>query len=106
MSRFQNLDEVKEAASRLLGSAPNARTAQQRIHALPGPSTVRGCIGAKFDVDLPPPPSGMFLEISGVTVRFNDDGTREATFVVATQSDDPDPQSVSVFWASGFLTPE
>ncbi len=107
MSDFDNLDQLRDAVLGILGEAPDIRTAKRRIRALPGPSTVRGGVGGMVTDDLPVASRGLHFDILGeIIIRFNDDGTREAIFTIVTQNDDPNPQSISVYWAQGFLTAE
>lgn len=107
MSGFDNFDQLKDTVRGILGEAPDMRTAKRWIRALPGPSTVCGGIGGMVTDDLPIASRGIHFDIPGeITVRFNEDGSREATFTALTQHDDPDPKLISVHWAPGFLTLE
>ncbi len=107
MSDFDNIEQLRDAVLGILGQAPDIHTAKRRIRALPGPSTVRGGVGGMVTDDPPVASRRIHFDILGeIIIRFNDDGTREAIFTIATQNDDPDPQSISVYWAQGFLTAE
>ncbi len=104
---FDDIDQLKDAVHGILRDAPDVSTAKRWIRALPGPSTVRGGVGGVVTDDFPIDSRGIHFDIPGdIIVRFNDDGTREAMFTIATQHDDPDPQLISVHWAPGFLTRE
>lgn len=92
MPDFESIDQIKNAARGALSRAPDIATAKRRIRALPGP--MRGPIpeGA-------PSPRGMYFDISrDVLVRFNPDGSRDAIFVIATQPDDPNTETVNIHW--------
>ncbi len=107
MSDFDNLDKLRILVLGILDQAPDSLTAMRWIRALPGPSTVRGGIGGPVTDELPAAYRRIHFEILGeITVRFNDDGTREATFTIAAQYDDSSMQSITVYWAQGFLTAE
>ncbi len=101
MSVFADVESLKQAVRGILKSAPDAGVAKRWMRALPGPPLSPLPEGA-------PIPRGMYFNILGdITVRFNDDGTREATFLIATQPDDPNPQLISEHWPlPGFLTKE
>ena len=93
MSAFDNSDQLRDAARGILKEAPDAAIAKRWIRALPGPMLGPLPEGA-------PTFQGMRFDIPGdITVRFNDDGSRDATFTTATQHDDPSPQFISVHWA-------
>ncbi|MFZ2682113.1 MAG: hypothetical protein WAZ14_03410 [Patescibacteria group bacterium] len=99
---LDTLDQLKVAVRGVLMNAPNVNTARNWIRALPGPPLSSLPEGA-------PAPRGMYFDLVGeITVRFNEDGSREAVFTMITEPDDPSPQLISVRWEPipGFLTPE
>ncbi|MFA6132133.1 MAG: hypothetical protein WC702_03700 [Patescibacteria group bacterium] len=95
MSIFKDLDQLKNAIRGLLKTAPDVNTAKRWIRALPGSQ-----LGSQPEIVLTHTPPCMHFDIlGGITVCFNDDGSRDATLTIATQHDDPNPQIVSVRWA-------
>jgi hypothetical protein len=98
MSAFADLKQFKDAVLRILGEAPDIRTAKRAIRALPGPSTVHGGVGGMIADDPPIVADGFTIEIIGeIIVRFNDDGSRQAMFDVVVGHGD-EARFISVRW--------
>lgn len=92
MSVFENIAQIKRAARGALASSLDIATVKQRIRALPGPMLGESPEGA-------PAFRGMRFDIPGdILVRFNDDGSRDAIFIVAQGHDDPSPETVNIHW--------
>ncbi|MFA5946874.1 MAG: hypothetical protein WC813_02515 [Patescibacteria group bacterium] len=93
MSTFENPDQLRIAIRGILKEAPDINTAKRWIRALSGPPLGQLPEGA-------PASHGLQFDIPGeIIVRFNEDGSRDASCTIATQHDDPDPQYLSVHWA-------
>ena len=98
MFAFADLKQFEDAVLRILGDAPDIRTAKLAIRALPGPSTVCGGVGGMVTDDFPSASRGIRLEIIGeITVRFNDDGSRQAMLNVVVGHGD-EARFISVRW--------
>lgn len=79
MPEFSSIDAIKTAVRGVLGIVHSVEQAKRYISMLP--PAIRGS-----------------HVVSDIFVRFNDDGTRTATFTIAQGHDDPDPKTVEVFW--------